>query len=83
VSLDVVTLSVSAPPCFAYSVPPTLTVPAPPLKDTDETLEAPATVAASAASTVVSASVANRASQVGPRRDDTAGGFVIPGMRGR
>lgn len=39
VSLDVVMFSVSAPPCFAKSVVPTLTVPAPPLNEALDTVE--------------------------------------------
>src|SRR5215212_9913487 len=40
VSLEVVTVSVKAPPFFAYSVPPTLTVPPPPPEnDADDTVE--------------------------------------------
>ena len=40
VSLAVTTVSVSAAPCLAYSVPPTDTVPAPPVKTALVTLEA-------------------------------------------
>jgi len=39
VSLDVVTVSVSAPPLFAKSMPPTLTVPTPPVNAADDTVE--------------------------------------------
>jgi hypothetical protein len=40
VSLLVMTVSVNAPPLFAYSVPPTVAVPAPPVNDADDTDDA-------------------------------------------
>jgi hypothetical protein len=40
VSLDVTSVRVTAAPCLAYSAPPTDTVPAPPLKTAEVTLEA-------------------------------------------
>jgi hypothetical protein len=42
VSGDVATVSVSTPPFLAYSVPDTLTVPVPPLKDAEVTEDADA-----------------------------------------
>jgi hypothetical protein len=54
VSLLVMTVSVRAPPCFAYSVPPDEVVPAPPVKVALVTLDAKAGATLSIADTTAS-----------------------------
>lgn len=73
VSLLVVTVSVSAPPCLANTEPPTLTVPAPPEKTALVTLEAEAVGALSIAITIVDAATLARADPLTPRRSLTNG----------
>ena len=66
---DVTTVSVSAPPCLAYTVPPTFTVPAPPLKTALLTLAAVAGTAARpprAAAVLVTTTSMRRAHFLGP-----------------
>jgi hypothetical protein len=88
VSLDVTTVSVSAAPCLAYTVPPTDTVPAPPEKTALETLDpeamgaltTPANASIAVTGTISAERNADRllrapAAERGERRGDTAIGF--------
>jgi hypothetical protein len=65
VSLLALTVSVRAPPCLAYSAPPEVKVPAPPVKTAPETLEAKAAGALSSPNAI--ANVATRASEPRPQ----------------
>ena len=70
VSLDVLTVNVSFPPAFAYSVPPTLTVLVPPARARELTVEPcalPATIPTTAGTSRPIVPIASRRRQFGRR----------------
>jgi hypothetical protein len=67
VSFDVFTVNVSAPPLFAYRVPPLDTVPVPPVNAADDTVEASAVLAPEARSATVPASETRARRRTGVR----------------
>ncbi|RXZ68195.1 hypothetical protein [Agromyces albus] len=71
VSVLVMTVSVNAPPCFAYSVPPDETVPVPPVKVALVTLDAKAGTAPSIAATTAPDAITASQPRVRPSRTRT------------